>query len=170
MSRNQNDDMALITVPVPPQRLRWLASEMDASGIPYRIQQDPRSQAYNVQTYQMAQPILEQVLGAVAGWDLLARQPRSRSRGTDALGFGLTTSLMGFTVYAAVQIGAAAAAAGLPGDAASFTAVLVLGLVLTAVLNIVTHSDPRRWLLVLGVWLGLAAAMLWFGSRAMGVL
>jgi hypothetical protein len=63
MFRRNNDDM--ITVAVPPQRMRWLYSQLDASGIPY--QDDGRG---NVTTLEMAQPIIEQVLGYEA------KQPR----------------------------------------------------------------------------------------------
>jgi hypothetical protein len=103
VSRNNNDDMALITVPVPPQRLGWLYSQLDASGIPY--QDDGRG---NVTTLEMAQPIVDQVLG------YQAQRPGS----SVSIGGMLYAALRNLLPVGIVAVGIAGAAVGFWGIAA----------------------------------------------------
>ncbi len=66
----------MITVAVPPQRLGWLCSQLDANRIPY--QEDGRG---NVTTLEAAQPIVDQVLG----YEAHSRPQQRRRGGLDAL-------------------------------------------------------------------------------------
>jgi hypothetical protein len=156
------DDMALITVPVPPQRLRWLASELDASGIPYRIQQDRQTQAYSVQTHQVAQPILQQVLGTTERWDVFDRKPENRDKLGDAMGFFISLVALGTIVNQSGAIAEMAAGAGINGDVARGVAILAAGVTITLVWSeLFMHHDRRRGMfrdsmialfLVAGAW------------------
>ena len=164
MSRNNNnDEMALITVPVPPQRLRWLASEMDASGIPYRIQQDRKTQEYSVQTYQVAQPILQKVLAVTEGWDVFDRKPEHRSTSSDAMGFTLAFVTVGGIVIWSSQVADWASGAGIDGDLARGVAILVAGWTVTLVWSeLFLHHDKRRHIFRTPMLTLFACAAMWF--------
>jgi hypothetical protein len=170
VSRNNNDDMALITVPVPPQRLRWLASEMDASGIPYRIQQDRQTQAYSVETYQMAQPILQRVLATTEQWDVFDRKPENRSRIGDAMGFFISLVALGTIVNQSGMIADMAAGAGINGDVARGAAILAVGVTVTMVWSeVFMHHDKRRGIFRESMIALFVVAGMWFILSGMGM-
>ncbi len=162
MSRNNDDDMALITVPVPPQRLRWLASEMDASGVPYRIQQDQAGQ-YNIQTFQMAQPILQRVLGMTEKWDVFDRKPEHRNTGSDAMFAFVTFAALGTIIMQSSMVADWATGAGLNGDFARGVAIIVVGWTLTLVCSeLFLHHDKRRHMFRGPLLTLFACAGMWF--------
>jgi hypothetical protein len=167
-------DNTTITVPVPPQRLRWLMSQLDAAGIPFDL-----DAGGNVTTLEAAQPIIDQVLGHQSraqfgggGFDLLSRQPQNRSFATDAIGFALALLAVWGVISQSARVAEWAAAAGLNPDTTRGVAISAAGLVVTLLISeiVIGRGDSRRWLFVLGM-LGLfVAATWWFVAHGMGVL
>lgn len=161
-------DNQTITVPVPPQRLRWLCSELDANGIPYRLDADPLGNS-NLTTLDAAQPIIDHVLGyqpanrGLSKFDLAARQPGHRSRLTDSLGLIIALGLVGLVVAQSGHI------TGDPTTRAMLIGVVGLG-VTFLISELVLGNDPRRWLFVLGMMGLFGTAVFYFVMRAMGVL
>lgn len=92
-------DDTLITVQCPPQRLRWLAAELQRAGIPYDVQR--AGDAYHVHTLEAAAPVVESVLGYEA-------QPQRPPSWLDRLRLGAQT-LPYFLIELAVTFGVIAA-------------------------------------------------------------
>lgn len=164
-----NEGDTVIVVRVPPQRLRWLAAELRAAGVPFHVEQAGRE--YHVQTCARAAPQLHKVLDPKpGGWDPLRRQRGNRSRITDALGFLLTLGVMAGVVWLSGGMVGPALALGLNPDLLRAGAILLGGLLATGGMVAMAGNDPRRWLLALGMGAGLGAALVWYVGRGMGVL
>lgn len=169
MTRKNNDDMALITVPVPPQRLGWLCSEMDQAGMPYRIQRDPQTQTYNVETYQMAQPILQRVLGMTEKWDVFDRKPEHRNTGSDAMFAFVTFAALGTIIIQSSMVADWANGVGLNGDFARGVAIIAVGWTLTLVCSeLFLHHDKRRHMFRGPLLTLFACAGMWFILTGIG--
>jgi hypothetical protein len=172
----QADDSPVIEMSVPPNRVRWLCSQLDAAGLPYEM-----DAAGNLRTLDAAQPIIDQVLGYQSprpgqfgggGLDLLRRQPQNRSRATDAAGFVGSLLVVGTIVVQSSRVAAWAGDMGLNPDVTRGWVILVAGLAVTYFVSeiVIGRGDSRRWLFVLGM-LGLfVAAAWWFLAHGMGVL
>jgi hypothetical protein len=61
-TRKQNTKQApVVTAAVPGQRLGWLKSELDAAGLPYKVER--AGDGYHVHTHVQAAPVVDGVLG-----------------------------------------------------------------------------------------------------------
>jgi hypothetical protein len=173
----RGNDNATITVPVPPWRLRWLMSQLDAAGIPFDL-----DAAGNLTTMEAGQPIIDQVLGYQSqrpqfgaergGFDLLSRRPGNRSTATDALGFVLALGVVYAVVTQSARMAAWAGGLGLNPDTTRAAAIIVAGLVVTLLISerVIGPRDRRRWLFVAGMMGLFVAAAWWFACKAWGIL
>lgn len=152
----------MITVLVPPQRLGWLRSAMDGAGIPYRIDRDQAGQ-YNIETYQMAAPIIEQVIGhkpkAVNPFPMDVR----------VIGFIASLVLVVAVFVQSANVEPIALDAGVNPLVVRAAMILVIGAVVTVFISEGLLRDSRRWLFVLGMMGLFLAAALWFGLIGLGM-
>lgn len=170
MSR-RNNDSELIRVDVEPQQIRPLAYELNRERIPFQVYQDARTQQYSVETHQAAEPILQQVLGAVRRADLFDRQPQHRNDVSDALGFLLSFMVLGVIIYQSARVAVWADAAGVNGDITRGIVILVVGIISTLFWSeVLMGNDKRRYLFKQGMFGLYLVAGAWFVLHGMGVL
>jgi hypothetical protein len=158
-----------IVVRVPPQRLRWLAAELRSAGLPFEVERAGDG-SYHVQTMRVAAPQLRKVLDpAPSGWDPLCRRKENRSLGMDTFGFVLVLSVMAGVVWLSGGIVGPALAMGLNPDLMRAAAIMLGGLVAIRMMLMLVGNDPRRWMLAVGMALGLLAAVTWFAAVGVGL-
>jgi hypothetical protein len=154
-------DNPTITVPVPPPRLRWLESQLEAAGIPFDV-----DAAGNLTTLEVAQPIIDMVLG----YQPKIPKGKYNRMPFDVRVLGFFASLVVVIAIALESVAVMPLAVGLGIDPfiARGAAILLAGLVVTLLFSEGLLRDSRRWLFVLGMMgLFLAAALfVW----VMGVL
>lgn len=156
-------DNATITVTVPPNRVRWLLSQLDADGIPYEFD------GATLTTMDAAQPIVDQVLGhqpashGLSRFDLLSRQRQNRSRFMDSLGFALALLIVGVVIVQSGHITTDPTARAVIVGGGGLAVTLLIS-------EMLLGSDPRRWLFILGMSGLFGTAAFYFAMQAMGVL
>jgi hypothetical protein len=137
----------VITVRVPPQRLRWLAAELREAGIPFQVERV--DDGYHVQTYEAAAPQLQRVLNPQRrGRGFVERLPV----GWRAVGFALSLAAVGAVYALSAGLAPAAAGAGLNPDLMRGAVILAAGVGLTLfVSETAMRGDGRRGLFIFGM-------------------
>jgi hypothetical protein len=158
-----------ITVPVPPWQMWQVTQALDAQRIPYQVQGN------QLVTLPVAQPIIDMIVGSQAqrgqsgGWDPMCRIPTNRNRGMDTFGFLLTLGVMAGVVWASGKIAGPALAVGLNPDLTQAAAILLGGLVAIRLMMMLVGNDPRRWMLAVGMFIGLLAPITWYVAVGIGL-
>lgn len=162
MKRQQQQDDLIVVRNVPPQRLPWLANELQAQRIPYQVDQVGRGQ-YDLTTTTAATPVLQRVLATTERWDVFNRKPENRNRLDDALGFALSFIALGVVVSQSGMIADVASEVGVNGDIARGVAILAVGVVVTMVWSeLFMHHDRRRYMFRESMLALFAVAAAWF--------
>lgn len=165
----RNND--LIRVDVEPQQIRPLAYALSQERIPFQFYQDASSKQYSVETHQAAEPILQQVLGAVRNADVFDRHPDHRNGVSDTIGFLLSFMVPFVVIGQSGRVAEWADAAGVNGDITRGIAILVVGVITTLFWSeVFMGNDKRRSIFKQGMFGLYFAAALFFVARGLGVL
>lgn len=151
----------VITVACPPQRLRWLVSELSAAGVPFDVQK--AGSEYHVQTLQSATPVVNGVLGSKP-----KRAVNPFPTDIRVIGFIVSLGLVVVTFMQSAGVEPVALEAGVNPLIARGVVVLVVGVVVTLAMSEGLLRDSRRWLFILGMMGLFLAAALWFGLQGAG--
>jgi hypothetical protein len=87
----------------------------------------------------------------------------------DTFGFVLVLGVMAGVVWASGAVVEPALAMGLNPDLTRAAAILLGGLVAIRLMLALVGGDPRRWMLAVGMALGLLAAVTWFAAVGVGL-
>jgi hypothetical protein len=146
-------DNPTITVPVPPQRLWWMKSQLEAAGIPFDV-----DAAGNLTTLEVAQPIIDMVLG------YQPKIPRGNYNrmpmDVRVLGFFASLVVVVAVAVESVAVAPLAAGLGINPNIGRAVAIIVAGAIVTLLFSEGLLRDGRRHLFILGMMgLFLAAAL-----------